>query len=37
VGLRPMITPVAVTPDGRWMAFTYKTQLGQLYRSDMLR
>jgi Tol biopolymer transport system component len=37
VGLRPMITPTAITPDGRWMAFTYRTQLGQLYRSDTLK
>jgi Tol biopolymer transport system component len=37
VGLRPMNNPVAVTSDGRWMAFTYKTQLGQLYRSDTLK
>jgi hypothetical protein len=37
LGLRPMITPTAITPDGRWMAFTYRTQLGQLYRSDTLK
>ena len=37
VGLRSMVTPTAITPDGRWMAFTYRTQLGQLYRSDMLK
>ncbi len=37
VGLRPMVTPTAITPDGRWMAFTYRTQLGQLYRSDTLK
>jgi len=37
VGLRPMVTPVSMTPDGRWIAFTYKTQLGQLYRSDTLK
>jgi Tol biopolymer transport system component len=37
VGLRPMINPVAVTPDGRWIAFTYKTQTGQLYRTDSLK
>jgi Tol biopolymer transport system component len=37
VGLRTMITPTAITPDGRWMVFTYRTQLGQLYRSDTLK
>ena len=37
VGLRPMVTPIAITADGRWMAFGYRTQLGQLYRSDTLR
>lgn len=37
VGLRPMVNPTAITPDGRWMAVTYGTQLGQLYRSDTLR
>ncbi len=36
-GLRPMNTPTAITPDGRWMAFGYRTQLGQLYRSDTLK
>ncbi len=37
VGLRPMVTQTAITPDGRWMAFTYSTQLGQLYRSETLK
>jgi len=37
VGLRPMVGPMAVTPDGRWIAFAYSTQLGQLYRSDNLK
>jgi Tol biopolymer transport system component len=37
VGLRPMVAPTAITPDGRWIAFTYSTQLGQLYRSDTLK
>ncbi len=36
-GLRPMNTPTAITPDGRWMAFSCRTQLGQLYRSDTLK
>jgi eukaryotic-like serine/threonine-protein kinase len=37
VGLRPMNIPTAITPDGRWMVFTYRTQLGQLYQSDNLK
>lgn len=37
VGLRPMVTPTAITPDGRWLAFSCRTQLGQLYRSDTLK
>jgi hypothetical protein len=37
LGLRPMIFPVAITPDGRWMTFAYGNQLGQLYRSDNLK
>ena len=36
-GLRPMKTPAAITPDGQWMAFGCRTQLGQLYRSDTLK
>jgi hypothetical protein len=36
-GLRPMMTPIAITPDGRWMAFGCRTQLGQLYSSDTLK
>ncbi|MGD0109042.1 MAG: protein kinase, partial [Rhodopila sp.] len=36
-GLRPMRTATAITPDGRWMAFGCRTQLGQLYRSDTLK
>ena len=36
IGLRPVSSPTAITPDGRWIAFTYGTQLGQLYRSDNL-
>jgi Tol biopolymer transport system component len=36
-GLRPMKTPTAITPDGQWMAFGCRTQLGQLYRSDTLK
>ena len=37
LGLRPMIFPVGITPDGRWMTFAYGNQLGQLYRSDNLK
>jgi hypothetical protein len=37
VGLRPMVSPMAITSDGRWIAFAYSTQLGQLYRSDTLK
>ncbi len=36
-GLRPMNAPIAITPDGRWMAFGWRTQLGQLYSSDNLK
>jgi hypothetical protein len=36
-GLRPMNVPIAITPDGRWMAFGWRTQLGQLYSSDTLK
>ncbi len=37
IGLRPMNAPIAITPDGRWMAFGWRTQLGQLYSSDTLK
>jgi len=37
IGLRPMAVPSSITPDGRWIVFTYKTQVGQLYRSDSLK
>jgi Tol biopolymer transport system component len=36
-GMRPTSNPIAITPDGRNIVFTYSTQLGQLYRSDTLR
>jgi len=36
-GLRPMNAPIAITQDGRWMAFGWRTQLGQLYSSDTLK
>jgi Tol biopolymer transport system component len=37
IGLRPMSVPSSITPDGRWIVFTYRTQVGQLYRSDSLK
>ena len=37
VGLRPVSSPTAITPDGRWIAFSYETRLGQLYSSDTLK
>jgi hypothetical protein len=36
IGLRPMVNPTSITPDGRSMVFAYGTDLGQLYRSDNL-
>jgi Tol biopolymer transport system component len=36
-GLRPMMIPIGITPDGRWMAYNSRTQLGQLYSSDTLK
>jgi eukaryotic-like serine/threonine-protein kinase len=36
-GLRPMTIPASVTPDGRWIAYAWRTQLGQLYSSDTLK
>jgi len=37
IGLRPVAVPPSITPDGRWIAYTYSNQLGQLYRSDSLK
>jgi len=37
VGLSPMKIPIGITPDGRWMAYNSRTQLGQLYSSDTLK
>jgi len=37
VGLRSMSTPVAITPDGKWMAYTYGNELDQLYVSEGLK
>ena len=37
IGLRPMVADIAITPDGRWMSYAYRTQVSQLYRSDNLK
>jgi Tol biopolymer transport system component len=37
VGLRPLAIPASITPDGRWIAFNYRTVLGHIYRSDTLK
>jgi uncharacterized protein YbaA (DUF1428 family) len=37
VGLRPMSNEIAITPDGHWMSYAYRTQLSQLYRTDNLQ
>lgn len=37
IGLRAMTNAVAITQDGRWMAYQYGTQVGQLYVSDSLQ
>jgi eukaryotic-like serine/threonine-protein kinase len=37
IGLRSMSVPVGITPDGKWMAYAYGTQTGQLYVSDNLK
>jgi eukaryotic-like serine/threonine-protein kinase len=37
VGLRPMINEIAITPDGHYMSYAYRTQLSQLYRTDNLK
>jgi hypothetical protein len=37
IGLRPMVNEIAITPDGRYMSYAYRTQLSQLYRSDNLK
>ena len=36
-GLRPLTWSAAITPDGRWIAFNYRTTTGQLYRSDTMK
>ena len=35
--LRPLAIPASITPDGRWIAFNYRTVLGHIYRSDTLK
>jgi Tol biopolymer transport system component len=37
IGLMPMNSPIAITPDGRWMAFTYTAVRSQIYRSDTMK
>ncbi len=37
IGLRPLAIPVSITPDGRFIAFNYRSVRGQLYRSDTLK
>ena len=37
VGLRPMTTPISITPDGRYLAFIYRVTTGQLYQTDTLK
>jgi eukaryotic-like serine/threonine-protein kinase len=37
LGLRPMNSPVSITPDGRWIAYSYRTYVGQLYFSDDMK
>jgi len=36
-GLRQMTNPVAITPDGKWMAYAYGNESDQLYVSDGLK
>lgn len=37
IGLRPMTNPVAITADGKWMAYTYGNTLDQLYETEGLK
>lgn len=37
VGLVPMVNPIAITPDGNWMAFTFNNRIGKLFTTDDLR
>jgi hypothetical protein len=32
-----MSNEIAITPDGHWMSYAYRTQLSQLYRTDNLQ
>ncbi len=37
IGLAPMSLPTGITPDGKWLAFTYGADLGEIYRTDTLK
>jgi hypothetical protein len=37
IGLRANNNPIAITPDGKWMAYAYGNELDQLYVSDGLK
>jgi hypothetical protein len=37
IGLRANNNSVAITPDGKWMAYAYGNELDQLYVSDGLK
>jgi eukaryotic-like serine/threonine-protein kinase len=37
IGLRPISQPPTITPDGKWVAYAYGNQLGQLYETDSLK
>jgi eukaryotic-like serine/threonine-protein kinase len=37
VGLRPMTSAIAITPDGRYVVFVYRLTTGQLYQTDTLK
>jgi Tol biopolymer transport system component len=37
IGFKGSSSPTTMTPDGKWMAFTYANLLGELYRSDTLK
>jgi hypothetical protein len=37
IGLRANNNPIAITPDGKWMAYAYGNELDQLYVTDGLK
>ena len=37
VGLRVIHNVVAITPDGKWLAYSYGNELDQLYVSEGLK